>query len=233
MSNLWIAIAVSLLAAIVYVLVSVRSQLAIEQETLHSSSSPLIIIVLLLLSSPIAYYGLGNHEKQSNWIEANQSFQQLVDAAPNASGMSIQSMVLSLRTAVDKDRKNGQLWFMLAESYFQLGMVDLADAAITKAIEIEPRANWFVANAQILSIRSNESDISRSVYLLRNALMVSPNHQSALLTLGFIYRRQHNYSAAISTWDRLVTLLDKSGNDSRAVKRQIELARKKQDKNEK
>jgi len=227
MSSFWLIIFISLLSVAAFIWFSVIDQLnngnSVEKD--KKLSAMILLPIILLCLSPIGYYYLGNHDKQEHWQKINAEFQDVVRGVKtDLSDSKIQDLLLALRTAADKDPKNGHLWFMLAESYFQLGMIDLADASMIRAHRIEMRPNWLVANAQILSARANESDIAKSINLLNQAISIQPNHQSGLLTLGFLYLRQNQYSRAIYIWKRLEQLLEKSGNDTQMIRKQIEMA---------
>ena len=233
MINFWVAVGLSVLSASIFIWLSVSSQMKAaeveESNAVESGRTKLLMLlgVLILLLIPLSYYYLGNIEKQQSWERATNDLSDISDGNTSLSQqMTIQTMILGLRTAIEKDPSNGQLWFMLAEAYFQLRMIDLADLSMQRAIRIDPRPDWFVANAQILSARSNNSDMSKSVNLLQSALSIQPDHQAALLTLGFLYARQQQYEFAISVWKRLASLVEKAGNDSSAINEQIALATK-------
>lgn len=227
MTNFWMAVALSVITALVYLWSSVQQQKTSNEIILVGKALPVLIFpALLLLAAPLGYQWLGNSDKQTRWqlaVEKMNHIQsgKIVEGEEN----DIQDLLLALRTSITQEPNNGYLWFMLAESYFQLRMVDLADAAIQKALRIESRPDWFVANAQILSMRSSASDISKSINLLQNALSIQPEHQSALLTLGFVYFRQQQFEFAIVTWRRLLTQLEISGIDTSSIQSQIDLAK--------
>ena len=227
MNSFWIAVGLSLAAALTYLRFSVQQQNVVTQTaSAKKRLMTLIFPALILLISPAGYHFLGNAEKQIRWQKAVENMHHIQSGGPASVEKSdIQDLVLALRTSIGQEPKNGYLWFMLAESYFQLRMVDLADAAMQKALAIESRPDWFVANAQILSLRSNASDISKSINLLQNALSIQPDHQSALLTLGFLYFRQQQYEFAIGSWQRLLSQLQESGNDTSAIQKQIDFAK--------
>jgi len=231
MNSFWIAVALSLASALTYLWFSVQQQNAITQ-TASAKKLPMMLIfpALILLITPAGYHFLGNADKQIRWQKAVEKMHHIQSGGPTSVEKSdIQDLVLALRTSIGQEPENGYLWFMLAESYFQLRMVDLADAAMEKALAIESRPDWFVANAQILSLRSNASDISKSINLLQNALSIQPDHQSALLTLGFVYFRQQQFEFAIGTWQRLLTQLEISGSNTRTIQRQIDFAKQQLD----
>ena len=231
MINFWIAVGLSLISALVYLWFSVQQQNVTTQN--GSTNSPLMTLLfpaLILLITPAGYHFLGNADKQIRWQNAVEKMRHIQSGEPaSVEKGDIQDLVLGLRTSIGQEPQNGYLWYMLAESYFQLRMVDLADAAMEKALAIESRPDWFVANAQILSLRSNASDISKSINLLQNALSIQPDHQSALLTLGFVYFRQQQFEFAISTWRRLLTQLEISGIDTSTIQRQIDFAKQQLD----
>jgi len=227
MNDFWLAVALSLLAAVFFIWMSVKSKL--KADGLSDKASNLFYIpMLILLLSPLGYYFIGEPEQQQKWDRINLQFEDLLAGRDSAikSG-NIHSLLLGLRTAIDKEPSNSSLWVMLAESYFKLRMLDQADAAMERAIRIDPNPDWYVIDAQFLSARSSEQDIAKSLRLLNKALSLEPNHQSALLTLGFIYLRQQNYKRAIMVWKQLVRVVEASGNDASKIKQQIELAEKK------
>lgn len=202
---------------------------------MHKLSKMWIIAPLLLLFfSPIAYLYLGNYEKQVQLVSANQLLSDMISpqaairsrVLDDAHKLDLEELFLALRAACAQQPGNGELWFTLAEAYFRLKIVGLADAAITRAIKLEPRPSWLVANAQILSLRSIDTDIDKSIRLLQQALTIQPDHQSALLTLGFIYLQQKEYQLAISAWLQLKSISAKLGNNTDLLSKQIELAQK-------
>jgi cytochrome c-type biogenesis protein CcmH/NrfG len=232
MDSFWIAVAVSLTACLFYIYSSVRNQQTLiedanQAETPNAtiiSNNVLIAPLLLLALSPIGYYWLGSLEQQQNWANGEAEFNKIAAGQLEYSDQNIQDLALSLRSAIDRQPGNGDLWFILAETYVQLGMIDLADSAMERALRIEMKPDWLVANAQILMARANEQDIARSALMLNQAITIQPNHQSALLTLGFIHVRQQNYRDAIDIWQKLVFLLKQSGKNPQVIIKQIELA---------
>jgi len=233
MSNLWIAVAISVVSAMVYVWFSVSQSFHFFGEgggdrTENRNKRFILLPIIFIVLAPIGYFYLGNAEKQEKWQLAVKKMNEIQSGNElSIKESDIQDLVLALRSSIAQEPQNGQLWFMLAENYFKLRMVDLADAAMQKALSIEQRPDWFVANAQILSVRSSASDISQSINLLQNALSIQPEHQSALLTLGFVYFKQQQYEFAIGAWRKLLTLLESSGSDTRTIQRQIDFAEQK------
>lgn len=227
MTNFWIAVVLSVITAMIYIWSSVRQQKTLSKDVPKGKVLPwLILPALFLVAAPIGYKWLGNADKQINWQSAVEEVALIQSGQLVANkNINIQDLILGLRTSIQKEPKNGQLWFMLAESYFQLRMIDLADAAMGKALKIEPKPDWLVANAQILSLRSSAADVSKSLHLLQNALLIQPEHQSALLTLGFIYYKQQQFELAIENWERLLFSLKKTGGNTLNIQRQIDFAK--------
>jgi len=224
MNSFWIAIIVSMISIAGFIWFSVERQ---SQKVISEASNNnwLLLPIVFISLSPWLYSLFGSYDKQVDWLKVNDSFSELV-AGSNSDmhDMDIRDLVLALRTAVDKDPENGGLWFMLAETYYQLGMIDLADQSMERAHRVEMNPSWLVANAQILSARGNDSDIPRSINLLRQAISLQPDHQRALLMLGFLYMKQQNYDIAISVFKRIEILLEAAGRDTQMIKQQIEIA---------
>ena len=240
MSEFWLVVASSLVLASLYVWTSIQHQTHRQQDVEAISGGNktdiwIVLPVLLLFSSPFVYLSLGNQDKQLRLLNAQHLLSQITNQQPeissaalkNSSQTTLDDLVLSLRVACAQKPENGELWFTLAETYFQLGMVELADQAISRAIRLEARPNWLVANAQILSLRSNASDIEKSIRLLQKAIQIQPDHESALLTLGFIYLRQQQYQSAINIWKQLKSILASAGNNTDMLSQQIDFAENK------
>jgi len=235
MIDLWLAIGVSAILITTIIYYSVDQYLAHSDASENNISSKnvankylLLMPILFLLSSIGLYSQNPTVELQQNWIntqiETKNSFHLIEEniVKNKQDKPDIQSMLLGLRTLVYNEPENAELWFMLAESYFQLSMVDLADESMKRAIRLKSSANWYVAYAQILALRSSESDLSRAIGFLRSAIQLEPNHQSAMLTMGFLYARQQKNSQAIEIWEFLADKIDKSGADSSRIRQQIE-----------
>jgi len=237
MSEFWLVVASCLVLATLYVWTSIRHQAHRHQELEAISSGNkstlwTVLPLLLLFCSPLLYLLLGNPDKQHQLLDAQELLSQITSQQPeissaaleNTNQSSLEDLVLSLRVACAQQPENGELWFILAETYFQLRMVDLADQAISRAIRLEARPNWLVANAQILSLRSNQSDREKSIRLLQKAIQIQPGHESALLTLGFIYLKQQQYQPAINIWKQLKSILSSAGNNTEMLSKQIDFA---------
>ncbi|MBV1908565.1 MAG: hypothetical protein KUG78_04545 [Kangiellaceae bacterium] len=226
MTSIWLPIGISLIAAITYLWSSAVPQKGSHGAALNKASNvPLILMFCTLIIAPLGYWQLGSLEKQHDWLKAQTKFSQIQRGLNlEKSDNEIQDLILALRTSIDLDPSNGQLWFLLAESYFQLRMIDLADASMERALRIEANPDWLVANAQILTARSNEEDIGKSIRLLSQAIRIQPDHQSALLTLGFIQMRRQRFPEAISSWKKLESLLKRDNQDTTRIVKQIEFA---------
>ncbi|PCI73525.1 MAG: hypothetical protein COB38_00215 [Gammaproteobacteria bacterium] len=243
MIDLWLAIALSAVLVITTIYYSVQQTILSiveadsanhKEDTKGHNKQLLLFPIIFLLLSIILYSQNPTVELHENWlntqIETKNSFQVSAEnllsnngklSEPNKNEIGIQSMLLGLRTLAYKDSDNADLWFMLAESYFQLSMVELADESMKRAIRLKPSANWYVAYAQILALRSSESDLGRAIGFLRSAIQLEPNHQSAMLTLGFLYVRQQQNMQAIEIWKFLADQMDENGGDSTKIREQI------------
>ena len=244
MNDLWLAIGTSAVLVITTLYYSMNQFMSQNEGRASDSTNKkpnikqnkmlILFPIAFLLCSIVIYSQSPTLELHQNWIntqiETKNSFQEIVDGLSEKDGKikgtreserDIQSMLLGLRTLVHDDPDNADLWFMLAESYFQLSMVGLADESMKRAIRLKPSANWYVAYAQILALRSSESDLARAVGFLRSAIQLEPNHQSAMLTLGFLYVRQQKNTQAIDIWRFLANKIDSNGGDSSKIRQQI------------
>jgi len=245
MFDLWLAISFSAVLVITAIYYSVNktinefdggssdkdNQSVRNQSTANKKADNKLLLlfpIVFLLSSILLYSQNPTVELQQNWLNTQIETKYYFDLSEQNltenkhSKADIQSMLLGLRTLVHKESNNADLWFILAESYFQLSMVDLADESMKRAIRLKPSANWYVAYAQILALRSSESDLNRAVGFLGSAIKLDPSHQSAMLTMGFLYARQQKYAQAIDIWSYLANEMDKNDADSTRIRQQIE-----------
>jgi|GEM_PF-3415447 len=214
-------------AAFIVYTVLFESQSHPENQILKVSSKSLVILPLIfVVTSPILYFSLDSFAKQSDWKAVVNKTKILTDGGEIQSmDISMQDLILGLRTAAHQNPENGALWYELGETYFKLQMRDAALASWQRAIRIESNPDWLVATAQLLASGSDSDENRQALDLLNQALTLDADHQGGLLTLGFTYFKNADYQNAIDAWQKLASLESISDKSRGFIQQQILQAR--------
>lgn len=223
MSELWIPIILILIFSIGFIGFSVitDSKKQLNSDELNHSKLVLVFPLVFLLLTPVAYLQWGSYEKQQDWYQVNQKTDQLLANGELAElEMTMQDLLLGMRTQAFQNPESGRLWFELGQAYANLQMRDLALASLQRAVRISDNADWVVATAQMLTSGSRE-EVLQALEMLRQVVRREPEHQSGLLTLGFTYLKLEQYQDAINTWKHLSSLSAISEKSRQFIEQQI------------
>ncbi|WP_444998176.1 tetratricopeptide repeat protein [Aliikangiella sp. IMCC44359] len=223
MSELWLSIVLILIFSVGFIGFSViaDSKKQLHNDQLNHSKLVLFLPLVFLLLTPVAYLKWGSYEKQQDWFQVKQKTNQLLTNGELAElDMTMQDLLLGMRTQAFQNPQNGRLWFELGQAYANLQMRDLALASLQRAVRISNNADWVVATAQMLTSGSNEERL-QAVEMLRQVINREPEHQSGLLTLGFTYLKLEQYQEAINTWKHLAALPVISEKSRQFIEQQI------------
>jgi len=97
--------------------------------------------------------------------------------------------------------------YLLGNAYLQLRQLPAALTALGRAFELNPqRPDIMLAYAQAMILTQDERLSQAGVGLLHTVLQINPNHQGALMLLGFGSFNAGAYEEAIQVWQRLLAL---------------------------
>lgn len=231
MISFWISIAVVCVFCLGVIFVSVNKKIktdASQERALDNGKLALLFPMLFILAAPVVYYSWDTYSKQMEWLEVNAKVEQLKDV-PDASKveMSIQDLILGLRTQAFQNPGSGQLWFDISQAYAGVEMREAAIASLERAMRLNDNPDWKVVAAQLLTSGNDPQQTNQALFLLRQALQTNPDHHSGLLTLGFTYYRLSNYQQAIAAWQKLSSLEELSPKSRQFILQQIEQAQSK------
>ncbi|MET1255344.1 tetratricopeptide repeat protein [Aliikangiella maris] len=224
MTELWIAIILVLIFSVVFVCYSTFSdnQQASNVKAYNHNKLMLILPLLFLIITPVAYFQLGSYKKQADWNRVKNSAETLLNNGDLSNvEMNMQDLILALRTQAFENPQNGQLWFELGQAYANLQMRDLAMASLQRAVRVDNNPDWVVATAQIMSAGDSSDDLKQAANMLMQVLEQTPDHQSALLTLGFVYYKLAQFEAAIEVWTNLAAQPGMSERSRNFIQQQI------------
>jgi cytochrome c-type biogenesis protein CcmH len=130
---------------------------------------------------------------------------------------SVDEMLVALKKRLQQKPDDAQGWFLLGRTYMAMEQYPQAAEAYEALLKLtgdEPTVLLSLAEAATFA---NEGDMAgRPAEMIRKALKMSPDNQSALWMAGLLESQQENYSQAIAHWEKLETLVQ---DDSEVLKR--------------
>lgn len=172
----------------------------------------------------VAYFYLhGLRGPVADWMKTRERHTELVmgflaqpEEFPQAAMDDPDGFVRTLQMRlVQDDSQDPAEWFLLGSLNLRLERPLLAVPALERSLRLAPQhVQTKLALTQGLIQQAGGRLDERSRSLLDEVLAVVPDHQGALLTLGFGAFNGSDYSTAISAWERVVALRpdDKEGN---------------------
>lgn len=140
--------------------------------------------------------------------------------------MTMEKMIVQLRTKLDAQPDNPEGWAMLAQSYGALGRWDDAAQAFTKigpTLARDPRL--MAAFAEVLARQAGGNFEGKPRTLITMALKLDPKHPYALMLAGSDAFQDRRWSQAIEYWEPLLAQLDPDSDDARTLSEGIAKAR--------
>lgn len=233
MFSFWLVVLISVFFCIGFIVFSVQSDQAFLQLNKQANSSNSVnpinwlfaMPLLLIILAPLYYQFSGSYQKQRHQRQVSEQIQALYQKHQDGQDkqlfdtqqISLQDLMLGLRVKTHEDKSNAKIWLVLSQGYANLGMNDIAISSAQRAIRLQPQADWMVYLARLLAVTQSQSNLQQAVDILRQVVSRHPEHQGALISLGFIYLNLQDYPQAIAAWK---TLLD-SGKISESAKKQL------------
>jgi cytochrome c-type biogenesis protein CcmH len=147
-------------------------------------------------------------------------------AASQAQGMPpMEDLVAKLAKRMESQPNNVEGWVMLGRSYLALERVDDAVRAIEKARALAPdEPEILLALAEAIA-RGQRSLSGRALELIRQALVLQPDHPNGNWMLGLAEFQQDHFAEAIGAWSRLEGTLDPGSEDAQTLQSYLQEAR--------
>lgn len=163
--------------------------------------TPLISSVLIV-GSLGSYYLLSDYQRieTQQAVITEESFKQL-----SASEIS-DKRILTLQDKLYGDKQNAKLWFQLGNAYMYNGEYDNALLVFDYSIRLtaEPSAILYSAKASALYYAGGQHLTAEVQVLLKQALSLEPNNQTALMMLAANEFMNVRYQQAIDLWLQLL-----------------------------
>lgn len=191
----------------------------------HSASPRWPALVTLLLIPAAAfffYYAWAAPQGLAQWWALKQAMGPAVDrllrgeplSESETAGHTLADFTRLLQDRLQRQPDDAEGWFMLGISYVQLGLPQLALTAFEHAWRLKPeesRHALALAQARLFSNEGQLDPMSRQ--LLRDVLATEPDHEGALVLLGFGAYRSGDYVAAVAALERLQQARDRHAGE--------------------
>lgn len=178
----------------------------------------LVLAVLLPLGSVLLYLKIGN-------IKAMQP----QDQHASADGFGVirsEAALQELEKKMEKLPENPDGWLLLARSYSELKRFPEAARAYQQLVKLVPNeAQLWTDYADATAMSQDQSLKGEPTKYLNKALELDPNNTSALALSGSAAMERGDYVAAITHWQKLVSLLPPDYQDIQMIHEGIKQAK--------
>ncbi|RLA08189.1 MAG: c-type cytochrome biogenesis protein CcmI [Gammaproteobacteria bacterium] len=187
---------------------SLATELKNKKNHKVQQTNPFLVITILsifvMLSVFITYFYIGDPQ-QADEQQANNSTQM----------PDIDKVLPQLIEKLKKNPENIEGWMMLSRTFMQLGKYEEAYKSYDKVHAlIGDRADILIAKADAAAM-ARGGDMSGEVFeLLKKAIKLEPNNQTALYLIALSYYDNKNYEQAIISWQKLIPLIE---NDKETI----------------
>jgi cytochrome c-type biogenesis protein CcmH len=139
-----------------------------------------------------------------------------------------QQLYLALRTKLEVQPSNIELWREFASFNAKVGRTNEAYASLKQAIKISPdNFELQLELAQLYATAKTEAEQSQANRMLRRLVNRQPEHQGARIILAFNAYNLADYATAISQWQYLLSQREAGSSSAQMLQNSIEAARAK------
>ncbi|MGB8518440.1 MAG: c-type cytochrome biogenesis protein CcmI [Gallionella sp.] len=179
----------------------------------------LVLVVLIPLASVLLYGKLGNpNAMQPQSAEVNTSGDFGIIRSETA--------LQELQQKLDKSPQNPDGWLQLARSYSELKRFDDATKAYEQLVKLVPNeAQVWTDYADAYAMAHNQTLAGEPTKFLEKALALDPNNNTALALAGSGDMERGDYVAAITHWQKLLSLLPADYPDIQMIRDGVKQAR--------
>jgi cytochrome c-type biogenesis protein CcmH len=176
------------------------------------------LIVLIPLCSVLLYLKIGN---------SHAMLPQEQHAATEDFGvLRSEAALQELEAKLAKTPENPDGWLVLARSYSELQRFPEAVRAYEKLVQLVPNeSQLWTSYADALAMANNQSLLGGPTKLLVKALELDPNNNTALALAGSAAMERGDYVAAITHWQKLISLLPPDYPDIQMIQGGLKQAR--------
>lgn len=194
-----------------------------------------VLAVAIPALALVYYHETAYQGTTERWLALNQQMRPIVELAvhrpenlPEEALADLPGFTRVLQAKVLREGlDNPDSLYALGLSYLQLGQPQLAEPALARAYELDnQQTDYQLAYAQALLI-GNEGRLTPEIDgLLSSVLKAQPEHQGALMLLGFGSFHSGDYQRAIDTWTPLLAKRDPNSEAAKMLRGSLEEAQR-------
>ncbi|OGT15988.1 MAG: c-type cytochrome biogenesis protein CcmI [Gallionellales bacterium RIFOXYB12_FULL_54_9] len=178
----------------------------------------LVLVILIPLGSILLYLAIGNSRAMLP--------QQPQVAADDFGILRSDTALQELEARLAKLPENPDGWLVLARSYSELQRFPDAVRAYEQLVKLVPNESQLWTNyADALAMSNNQSLLGEPAKLLAKALTLDPENNTALALAGTAAMERGDYVAAITHWQKLISLLPPDYPDIQMIQGGLQQAR--------
>ncbi len=184
-----------------------------------------VLAVVIPAAAILIYLTLGMPEM----VENNAAKQASQSTNRQGALPSVEQMVVALKKRLQEKPDDAQGWFMLGRTYMAMEQYPQAVEAYENLLKLtgdEPTVLLSVAEA--ITFTNNGDMKGRPAELIRKALKMAPDNQSALWMGGLLESQEGNYSKTLDLWRRLEPALADDPGSQQKIRQLIKEVEKKQ-----
>lgn len=161
----------------------------------------IVLALLIPLGSVLLYLQIGN-------FKALLPQQQQGEGAEGFGVLRSEAALQELEAKLVKLPENPDGWLMLARSYTELQRYSDAVRAYGQVVKLVPNESQLWTNyADAMAMNNNQSLLGEPTKFINKALALDPENTTALALAGSSDMERGDYVAAITHWQKLVSLL--------------------------
>lgn len=163
----------------------------------------LVLVVLIPLCSVLLYLKIGHRNAM-----LPQQQQQQGEGDDGFGVLQSDAALQELEAKLAKSPENPDGWMVLARSYTELQRYPEAVRAYAQLVKLVPgEAQIWTNYADAMAMSNNQSLLGEPTKFIDKALQLDPANTTALALAGSAAMERGDYVAAITHWQKLVTLL--------------------------
>ena len=200
-----------------------REDAPVAATTANPATAPArtkLLISLLSLSTPLLAFVIYFYIGTPIALAPAQA-----EAQEQITPQKLQAMAEQLVQRLDKEPKNAQEWIMLGHIQRALGHPEAADAALKKALALEPNDDVMIERAEILAQKNKGSFKGEPWALINSVLKADPHNNNALLLAGSAAFSENRFKDALVHWEKVYGLLPAGSPDRPGLANAIDTAR--------
>lgn len=176
----------------------------------------LILGVALPVAAVLAYLQLGNQGVIPRIEAAGAATGEAATDAQATQSLEVLAQGLAERMQTTPDNLDG--WLMLGRTYFAIGQPAKGLEALERAYQLAPeQAGVLAAYAEALGANAGNRLSGRPAELIGTALRLEPTNPNARWLAGMLAYQEGRFTAAVQTWQGLLSELDPAGQEAQQL----------------